>query len=152
MLRHPSLHPLSHQHHNGLALVVLAERALRADPSPPTVARLAAKAVDRFDLELVNHFELEETLLFPAIEQATGANPLVAVLVSEHRRLEQLAARLRTAPDRETLDAFIDLLRTHIRTEESQCFEHAQQTLSEETLRRIGVELANRAVRICLEP
>lgn len=40
MLRHKSLHPLSHQHHNGLALCVLLERSLAADRSDANLARL----------------------------------------------------------------------------------------------------------------
>ena len=65
MLRDPSLIPLSHQHHNGLALCVLTRRALAADPSPANIDRLARRVIDRYELELVNHFEIEEQVLFP---------------------------------------------------------------------------------------
>ena len=48
MLRDPALIPLSHQHHNGLALCVLTERSLAEDSSEANVAKLARKAIDRY--------------------------------------------------------------------------------------------------------
>jgi iron-sulfur cluster repair protein YtfE (RIC family) len=153
MLRHRSLHPLSHQHHNGLALGVMVRRALDSDASPAAIARQSARVLDRFDLELGNHFELEEQLLFPAIEAELGPSALVQSLIAEHRRIEALAARLRGQPeDRATLDEFLELLRTHIRTEENVLFEEIQGRLAPDTLSRLGAEFDARAVRVCLEP
>ena len=88
MLRDPSLIPLSHQHHNGLALCVLTRRSLAADASPANIAKLARRAIDRYELELVNHFEIEEQVLFPAC----GTHPLVESLIAEHRALESFIA------------------------------------------------------------
>ena len=65
MLRDPSLIPLSHQHHNGLALCVMTRRSLAADSSAENIAKLARRAIDRYEVELVNHFEMEEQVLFP---------------------------------------------------------------------------------------
>jgi hemerythrin-like domain-containing protein len=153
MLRHKSLHPLSHQHHNGLALGVMVRRALEADPSPASVERQARRVLDRFDLEIVNHFELEEQHLFPAIEAELGPHELVRSLIAEHRELERLAARLRAEPrDQAALTAFVELLRRHIRCEENELFEEIQVRLTGGTLDRLGAEFEARAVRICLEP
>lgn len=153
MLRHKSLHPLSHQHHNGLALGVMVRRALEADPSPASVARQSRRALDRFDVELVNHFAIEEQFLFPAIEGELGPHALVRALIGEHRELERLAARLRAQPEDEpTLLAFLELLRRHIRTEENDLFEEIQRRLAAATLERLGAEFEARAVRVCLEP
>src|SRR5258707_13569237 len=125
MLRDPSLIPLSHQHHNGLALCVLTERSLAADASAANVAKLSQKAIDRYELELTNHFEIEERTLFPVID-----SPLVAGLIAEHRQLEGMIERLRTEPRGELLLAFAALLRTHIRREENELFEEIQRRLS----------------------
>ena len=152
MLRHKSLHPLSHQHHNGLALCGVVERSLAADRTEANVARLAAKVWDRFELELVNHFALEEELLFPAIETELGPSPLVNELVAEHRLLEQMAQGVHNAASEKVLSAFTALLRTHIRREENELFEQVQGRLSPETMDRLGVEFEKRAVRVCLEP
>ena len=71
---------------------------MKSGATPESVQRLAAKCVDRFELELINHFELEETLLFPAIVRELGTVPLVERLIAEHREMERLAAALQASP------------------------------------------------------
>lgn len=146
MLRDPSLIPLSHQHHNGLALCVMTRRSLARDSSPANIARLARRVIDRYELELVNHFEIEEQVLFPLC----GAMPLVETLLAEHRALEALIPPLRTGPTADLLEQFCALLSAHIRREESQLFEQIQRTLPRGVLDRAGAEIDRRAVRICL--
>jgi hemerythrin-like domain-containing protein len=146
MLRDPSLIPLSHQHHNGLALCILVRRALAADPSPATIAQQARRVIDRYELELVNHFEIEEQVLFPAC----GPMPMIAELLADHRALEALIAPLRTEPSAALLEQFCELLTRHIRREESELFEQIQSALPREVLDRAGGEIDRRAVRICL--
>ena len=146
MLRDPSLIPLSQQHHNGLALCVLTRRSLAADVTPENIAKLARRVMDRYELELINHFEIEEQVLFPAC----GPMPLVDELVAEHRAIEALIPPLRTAPAAVLLEQFCELLSTHIRREESELFEQIQRTLPRDVLDRAGAEIDRRAVRICL--
>jgi hemerythrin-like domain-containing protein len=150
MLRDKTLIPLSQQHHNGLALCVLTERALREDESAENVAVLARKAIDRYELELTNHFEIEERDLFPAIERELGPYPLIAGLIADHRELEAMIGTMRSAPSAELLRRFTALLRTHIRREEGELFEDIQQRLPRETLDRLGQTIDAKAVRICL--
>src|SRR5580700_5066037 len=116
MLRDPSLIPLSRQHHNGLALCVLTRRALAEDGSPENVARQARRAIDRYELELANHFEIEEQVLFPEC----GPMPVISDLLDEHRAMEALIAELRTAPSAALLEQFCALLSRHIRREENE--------------------------------
>jgi hemerythrin-like domain-containing protein len=146
MLRDRSLIPLSHHHQHGLALCVMIERGLCQDASAENVAKFARKAIDMYDLELTNHFEIEEGFVFPAIEP----HPLVADLIGQHRRLEGLIARLRREPSSELLLEFAELLRTHIRREENELFQDIQKCLPRETLDRLGKEIDAKAVRICL--
>lgn len=145
MLRDKSLIPLSHQHHNGLALCVLTRRALAEDEGPENVERVACRIVERYEIELVNHFAIEEEILFPACPAET-----VALLVEEHRRMEALVEKLRTEPSVDTIEEFLELLRGHIRREEDELFERIQRELSRETLDRLGGEIDARAVRVCL--
>jgi hemerythrin-like domain-containing protein len=145
MLRDPSLIPLSHQHHNGLALCVLTERSLAQDSSVENVGRLARKAIDRYEIELTNHFEIEENILFPAID-----SELVPGLIAEHRQLAAMIERLRGAPSAALLIEFIALLRSHIRREENELFEEIQRRLPRETLEALGKKIDEKAVRICL--
>jgi hemerythrin-like domain-containing protein len=146
MLRDPSLIPLSHQHHNGLVLCVMTRRSLAEDSSPENVSGLARRVIDRYELELVNHFEIEEQVLFPAC----GPMPLVEGLVAEHRAIEALIPPLRTAATAALLEQFCQLLSTHIRREESELFEQIQRSLPRNVLDRAGAEIDRRAVRICL--
>jgi hemerythrin-like domain-containing protein len=110
------------------------------------VAKLARRAIDRYELELANHFEIEEQVLFPAC----GPMPLVALLVAEHRTMEGMVAQLRTAPTGALLEQFCALLSGHIRREENQLFEQIQRALPREVLDRAGSEIDRRAVRICM--
>jgi hemerythrin-like domain-containing protein len=146
VLRDRSLIPLSQQHHNGLSLCVLTERSLREDASAANVAKLARKAIDRYELELANHFEIEECILFPAVE----THALVPGLISEHRQLEALIGQLREEPTAPLLREFTALLRTHIRREENELFQDIQRLLPRELLESLGKEIDAKAVRICL--
>jgi hypothetical protein len=146
MLRDPSLIPLSHQHHNGLALCVMTRRSVAEDSSAANIAKLRRRVIDRYELELVNHFQIEEEVLFPAC----GPMPLIDELLSEHRAIETLVARLRVAPTAVLLEEFCVLLSGHIRREESELFEQIQRTLPREVLDRAGAEIDRRVVRICL--
>ncbi len=146
MLRDRSLIPLSQQHHNGLGLCVLTERSLREDSSAANVAKLARKAVDRYELELTNHFEIEESILFPAVEN----HALVPGLIAEHRQLEALIGRLRQEPSAALLLEFTALLRTHIRREENELFEDIQRLLGRDLLNSLGEKIDAKVIRICL--
>ena len=146
MLRDPSLIPLSHQHHNGLALCVMTRRLMAADSSAWNLTKLAKRVIDRYELELVNHFKIEEQVLFPAC----GAMALIDELVSEHRALEAMVAGLRTTPSAPGLEEFCALLSSHIRREENELFERVQREMPRETLDRVGLEIDRRAVRVCL--
>jgi iron-sulfur cluster repair protein YtfE (RIC family) len=146
MQRDRSLIPLSHQHHNGLVLCVLTRRSLAQDRSPANISLLARRVIDRYELELVNHFEIEEQLVFPLC----GPTPFVESLVAEHRAIEALIPPLRTVPSVDLLEQFCQLLSSHIRREESELFEQIQRTLPGDVLDRIGEEIDRRVVRVCL--
>ncbi|HSW48531.1 MAG TPA: hemerythrin domain-containing protein [Bryobacteraceae bacterium] len=148
MLRDRALVPLSQQHHNGLALCVLTDRSLEGEPSEEAVARLTTRALDRYDLEISNHFAIEEEIVFPAIERELGPQPILAGLVADHRQLERLVDQLRLAPDREILKQFSALLRAHIRREETEFFAEMQQRIPRKVLDALGAEIDTRAVRM----
>jgi len=150
MRRDPNLVLLSHQHHNGLALCVLTRRSLAADASPENIDVLARRAVDRYELELANHFELEEQILFPAISSAIGEAALITELVTQHREIERLIAQLRTAPTSALLERLCALLTAHIRREENELFQMAQQRLPTATLASLGAAIEEKVVRICI--
>ena len=145
MLRHASLIPLSHQHQHGLALCVIIERTLSAE----NAADLARKVQDAYELELRNHFEVEERILFPAILAGLGPTPLVDELVAEHRKLEALLEGTRTEQPA-ALREFGAALSGHIRREERELFEDIQSRLPAETLEQLGRSIDAAVVRVCL--
>jgi hemerythrin-like domain-containing protein len=150
VLRDPRLIPLSHQHHNALAMCVLTRRALRHDHSPANVDHLARRAIDRYELEIANHFEIEEQILFPAVENALGKLILVAGLIAQHRQIEDLIAQLRAAPSEALLERLCALLSDNIRREEKDLFQMVQARLPGPILRELGAAIQAHAVRICL--
>jgi hemerythrin-like domain-containing protein len=153
MLRDPSLIPLSHQHQHGLALCVRIERTLRDDASPERSAELARRVADTYDLELRNHFDVEERILFPALREHLGSLPLVEALEAEHRKLEGLVERVRLADDAArpvALTDFSTALAAHIRTEERELFEDIQKRLSPEVLSALGQAIDRDVIRVCL--
>jgi hemerythrin-like domain-containing protein len=150
MLRDPALIPLSQQHHNGLALCVLTEREFGSDRSDAAISRLARRVIDRYEIELTNHFAIEEQLLFPLIERELGRMAMIDELIADHRSLERLVDQLRVAPSADLLQSFCDLLRGHIRREENELFQDVQQRLSKGALASTGKEIDARAIRVCL--
>lgn len=152
MLRDPALIPLSHQHHNGLALCVLASRALARDSSPANVALVTERILASWEMEITNHFSLEEEVLFPEAKRALGPMPLIDELLGEHQAIRALIAGLREAATISLLHEFCELLRRHIRKEENELFPILQEKLPRETLYEVGLQLEERAVRICIAP
>lgn len=150
VLRDAALVPLSRQHHHALALCVLTERSLRSDPLPETIAMLARKAVDRYDIELTNHFAIEEQVLFPLIERELGQMPAVSELIAGHRALARMIDEMRANPTAAMLEGFCAMLRSHVRREENELFEDIQQRLPAHSLEVAGREIGARAVRVCL--
>ena len=120
------------------------DRGVAADHSPEKVAEFAATVRELFDLELKNHFEVEEKILFPAIRSSLGETVIVDELIAEHRQIESLVARLP-----ETLAEFSALLQAHIRREERDLFETIQQRMTPEELERLAGPIKDEVVRVC---
>ncbi len=148
MRRDASLVPLSHQHHNGLALCVLTDRELAGDAGAANLARLVRRLIDRYEVELTNHFSVEEEILFPACPR--GLASLVDRLTGEHREIERLIERLRASPSAGAVTEFTALLRRHIRCEENELFERLQELLDSETLAQLGRKIDANVVRVRL--
>ena len=134
--RHESLIPLSREHHHGLMLCLCIRKVLAQPSVDEAVAReTAAHAAQFFATGLVAHFKAEEEALFPAMQHFSGASKLLSELLTEHRELEALAARLADTEVSElvrTLDQFADLLEAHIRKEERELFPLYERFVSDE--------------------
>ncbi|MBI5658222.1 MAG: hemerythrin domain-containing protein [Nitrosomonadales bacterium] len=129
MKRSPALRNLSNEHHHGL---VLAKRAKNA--AVTEAAQRAWQGIrDRFAADLEPHFRAEEIGLLPVLERA-GETELVRRTLDEHDRLR----RLINENGAQAMTGFAELLEQHIRFEERELFEAAQQKLSPEEIGRLA--------------
>ena len=152
MLRDPSLIPLSHQHQHGLALAVIIDRGLKADPSEQKAEELRHKVAQLWEVELWGHFKVEEEVLFPAVRPFLDSEEMIDELIAEHRQMEELLQRLAqaAASDRVSLlREFGPLLSSHIRTEERQLFEQIQRRLSADDLLALGKQIDASVRKVC---
>jgi hemerythrin-like domain-containing protein len=138
MKRHAALVPLSDDHHHEL----VQARRLRAAADAGPAERLAAAAryVELFFTETVEHFRREEETVFPLYAKHAGPDdPLLTRILREHMELHGLARRLRAevaADDvrADTLRGLGTLLSDHVRLEERELFEAIQATVPENEL------------------
>ena len=126
MKRHAALQQLSREHHHALKLSRLARFASDSGHAL-AIAEAAEKIIESFPEVLEHHFETEEKDLLPALA-AAGASALVKRTLAEHAELRDLK-RCMPEADSEILARFATLLHDHVRFEEREVFETAQQLL-----------------------
>ncbi len=136
MRRLPQLQGLSSEHHANL---VLARQLRQAAQSGDAALGWAAaqQLTQRFEAEIEPHFQAEEAHLFPALAQHAQAAAGVQTALAQHTQLRQLARAAATGQAPHLL-AFADALQAHVRQEERELFELAQQLLSPAQLDAIG--------------
>ena len=134
MKRCPELQDLSREHHTALRLALHLRRA--ADSGDEAQIEAAcSRACELFQNELLPHFREEEQWLLPRLE-AVGASALVARTLIEHRALQRLIRELEL-PDADMLRRFADLLTAHVRFEERELFDAAEELLGRDVLARV---------------
>ena len=121
MKRCTALRDLSNEHHHGL---VLAKRAIKAAGTADE-EKVWRGIQTRFAVDLEPHFQIEELVLLPALEQ-TGEAELVRRTLDDHVELRRLISE----GSAQAMIEFAELLTQHIRFEERELFEVAQQKLS----------------------
>lgn len=128
MKRHAALLQHSRDHHHGLKLARLARFAADSG-SPEAVAEAARTIVEQFPEKLEPHFQEEERGLLTELA-AIGQDELVRRTLDEHAQMREQNRRLGIDPeDAATLSAFATLLHDHVRFEERELFEIAQDLL-----------------------
>lgn len=126
MKRITELHKLSADHHLGLVIARRAKLAVEGKEGY-TVPGMWEEIERKFPVELEPHFRIEEDYLMPALE-ATGEKVMIERLRDDH-----LVLRTAVQPggDRTAaaLKVFAERLEKHIRFEERELFEVAQERL-----------------------
>ena len=145
-MRHPSLIPLSEDHHHGLALALRCRKQALGQLKPMGAKGLKERADEVrefFANHLVAHFRAEEEALFPKLvaivpESAT----IIDQLVRDHQQIRDAITQL----DREAgLGKLVfdlgDLLERHIRKEERELFPLFEQHVGEIGAEAVGAEI-----------
>lgn len=146
--RDPALVPLSHDHHHGLALALRlrqGDNALLNDGWTHDRREQAKRVKEFHDEELRAHFKAEEDALFPVMrEHVPESGHIINGLLDQHREIERMVEELDGADEQgvsERLEALGVLLDRHIRIEERDLFPLFEQSVSGETMRRVGEEI-----------
>lgn len=142
MKRFSELRELSEDHHHGLVLARKAHQAASRGQELQ-VSRVWKEVEETFASELEPHFEIEEKYIGVPLRNA-GELELVDRLHAEHKELREWfrSEAGRSAAD---LALFGKLLERHIRIEERELFEAAQEQLDSQTLK--AVEEARRGIK-----
>lgn len=145
-MRHPSLIPLSHDHHHGLALALRCRKQALGQLKPMGAAGLRERAAELstfYASNLVAHFHAEEEVLFPALRSAVPeSGPTIDELVREHREIRERVPELTAGTGlAKTLFDLGDLLERHIRKEERELFPLFEQHIEKSQADAVGSEL-----------
>ncbi|MGH7769271.1 MAG: hemerythrin domain-containing protein [Candidatus Binatia bacterium] len=147
MPRHPSLIPLSHDHHHGLALALRCRKQALGRLKPLGIHGLKERAQELkefFRASLAPHFAAEESALFPFMRASIPESaPLIAELLAEHEQLRGWLARLEEEKHlAKILFEAADLLERHIRREERELFPLFEAHAASGGVESVGEEIA----------
>src|SRR5512135_2213135 len=100
-----------------------------------------AETWQAFDLAMRRHFAMEEEVLFPALETASGMGGMgpIQVMLSEHAQMRALLDRMGASAERGDFDSVLDqgdtllmLIQQHNVKEENVLYPMADQALEPE--------------------
>jgi hemerythrin-like domain-containing protein len=105
--------------------------------------------LNKLEMEIAVHTQLEEQILYPAFKQAGGKEQQTMYYEAkeEHRTVDSLVLPDLKATDPSTpefagrVKVIKDLLEHHIEEEETQMFPQARKLLDEATLEQLGSEM-----------
>jgi hypothetical protein len=135
--RHPSLIPLTHDHHHTLAQ---ARRLKEAHADDRASLRHTGDDFVNFYLGRArHHFHEEEELFFAPLVDDEVVGPLIARAVADHLRLHaQVRVLRRQLSDGDVTPALLQeiavLLETHVRFEEQELFPLIESRIPEDEL------------------
>lgn len=145
-MRHPSLLPLSHDHHHGLALALRCRKQGLGQIKPMGAAGLRERAkefLEFYRANLVAHFNAEEQVLFPLMrQQVAGCGAMIDQLVQDHEQLRRAMPQLESGTGLAKLIFDLgDLLERHIRTEERELFPLFEAHVDAAQAEQVGAKL-----------
>jgi len=141
--RHPSLIPLSQDHHHALALALRCRKQALGQIKPMGVVGLAERAkefLDFYEKNLRAHFAAEEQELFPWMRSHIAASAvMIDELLRQHEELRQFAAKIAAGVGLAKLIFDLgDLLERHVRKEERELFPLFEAQARESEAQQLG--------------
>ena len=122
-------------------LYVLFDRIEAVAASAASVAQIH-EAAAVLSAVILSHANLEEELLFPALETHLGTTGPLAIMRAEHDEIEHALGQIEEAQDlddgTDCVTSALSLVRDHFQKEEEVLFSVARQALDDETLLRLG--------------
>lgn len=145
-MRHPSLIPLTHDHHHGLALALRCRKQALGQLRPMGAQGLKERAeeVKSFvESNLRAHFRAEEEVLFPLmLSLVPQSQRLIEELLKEHEQIRDGVGRLEeNAGLAKLLFDLGDLLERHIRREERELFSLFERYVTAAEAESMGREM-----------
>lgn len=145
-MRHPSLIPLSHDHHHGLALALRCRKQALGQIKPMGAAGLRERADEVaafYSSNLIAHFRAEEEVLFPRLHSLSPESAsMVEALRAEHEQIRRAVEQIKTGSGLAKLVFDLgDMLERHIRKEERELFALFEERLDAAEQESIGLEL-----------
>jgi hemerythrin superfamily protein len=136
MKRHPSLAPLSRQHHGALILAQLLKKNAAAYKGMPNdTGGKATYAAGFYHTDLLPHFEAEEKIFEKLKDMDAALDKEIKEIMEEHVLLQKLFEGINDQPD---LPAYLDVmghtLEKHIRREDRILFPLIEQVADEAML------------------
>jgi iron-sulfur cluster repair protein YtfE (RIC family) len=145
-MRHPSLVPLSHDHHHGLALALRCRKQALGRLKPMGAAGLGERSkefLEFYHRNLVPHFRAEEEVLFPLVRLAVPQSAaMIDELTGQHDEIRRAVPQLEAGVGLAKLIFDLgDLLERHIRKEERELFALFERHVTKSQAESVADEL-----------
>jgi iron-sulfur cluster repair protein YtfE (RIC family) len=147
MKRHPSLHPLSRDHHHALVQARNLSAAA-ATKNPAELKQAAERFADYWESELQWHFAQEEQFVLPLLSKHQSPEAAeIRETLNQHAEIRRLVIELKDGLTRREviqealLDELGESLRRHIRFEENELFPALEAEASEAELRLMSEQI-----------
>ena len=159
--RHSALVPLSKEHFSHL---IFAKRLREGKPDNiesnwpdnSDEKNLVSQTKDYFTIDMLNHFELEEKVVFPVYELYVNDNSperdLLDYILNHHQIVKEKISSIDEIHGKELINKLREIgtdIEEHIRKEERELYEDIQNRIPTDELMEIGRILQEKSVLKC---
>ena len=123
------------------------------EPTTERAVKTREELFKKLRTELDIHAEIEETIFYPALKEASETRDIVMEGYEEHKIVKQLLEEMSTlSVDTEEWTAKLTVLKEnvehHVEEEEGEMFKSARQVLSKEQAEELGARMESQKKRL----